>query len=213
MPSNHLILCTLLLLLLSRFSCVRLCATPWTAAYQASPSMGFSRQEHCAHSPSKKTYSKYTPPPSPTLPSSPHRVPYLGRKYSSPTSGRPGRGRGDTRGRCRTHFQPGEVRGGVEGGGWTIRSIRTSSLPISHHPQDSFPTRKSPKGSHPRPLNASMDTKGCRQGPSSRVYYGVGFQYSPFQDEGQNGEQSMLPSSRKWTSLDPHGTAPHGIPP
>ena len=37
---------TLLLLLLSRFSCVRLCATPWTAAYQASPSMGFSRQEH-----------------------------------------------------------------------------------------------------------------------------------------------------------------------
>ena len=37
---------TLLLLLLSRFSRVGLCATPWTAAYQASPSMGFSRQEH-----------------------------------------------------------------------------------------------------------------------------------------------------------------------
>ena len=36
---------SLLLLLLSRFSRVRLCATPWTAAYQASPSMGFSRQE------------------------------------------------------------------------------------------------------------------------------------------------------------------------
>ena len=34
------------LLLLSRFSRVRLCATPWTAAHQASPSMGFSRQEH-----------------------------------------------------------------------------------------------------------------------------------------------------------------------
>ena len=34
------------LLLLSRFSRVRLCATPWTAAYQTSPSMGFSRQEH-----------------------------------------------------------------------------------------------------------------------------------------------------------------------
>ena len=30
----------------SRFSCVRLCAIPWTAAYQASPSKGFSRQEH-----------------------------------------------------------------------------------------------------------------------------------------------------------------------
>ena len=36
----------LLLLLLSRFSRVRLCATPWTAAYQAPPSMGFSRQEY-----------------------------------------------------------------------------------------------------------------------------------------------------------------------
>ena len=34
------------MLLLSRFSRVRLCVTPWTAAYQASPSMGFSRQEH-----------------------------------------------------------------------------------------------------------------------------------------------------------------------
>ena len=36
----------LLLLLLSHFSRVRLCVTPWTAAYQASPSVGFSRQEH-----------------------------------------------------------------------------------------------------------------------------------------------------------------------
>ena len=33
-------------LLLSHFSCVRLLATPWTAAYQAPPSMGFSRQEY-----------------------------------------------------------------------------------------------------------------------------------------------------------------------
>ena len=38
----------MLLLLLSHFSRVRLCATPWTAAHQASPSMGFSRQEHCS---------------------------------------------------------------------------------------------------------------------------------------------------------------------
>ena len=37
---------TLLLMLLSRFSCVRLCATPETAAYQAPPPMGFSRQEY-----------------------------------------------------------------------------------------------------------------------------------------------------------------------
>ena len=36
----------LLLLLLSRFSCVRLCATPQTAAHQALPSLEFSRQEH-----------------------------------------------------------------------------------------------------------------------------------------------------------------------
>ena len=36
----------LLLLLLSRFSRVRLCATPEMAAYQAPPSLGFSRQEH-----------------------------------------------------------------------------------------------------------------------------------------------------------------------
>ena len=36
----------LLLLLLSRFSRVWLCATPWTAAYQAPPSMGFSRQKY-----------------------------------------------------------------------------------------------------------------------------------------------------------------------
>ena len=34
------------MLLPSCLSRVRLCATPWTAAYQASPSMGFSRQEH-----------------------------------------------------------------------------------------------------------------------------------------------------------------------
>ena len=36
----------LLLLLLNRFSRVRLCATPETAAHQAPPSLGFSRQEH-----------------------------------------------------------------------------------------------------------------------------------------------------------------------
>ena len=36
----------LLLLLLSHFSRVRLCATPETAAHQAAPSLGFSRQEH-----------------------------------------------------------------------------------------------------------------------------------------------------------------------
>ena len=36
----------LLLLLLSHFSRVRLCVTPYTVAHQAPPSLGFSRQEH-----------------------------------------------------------------------------------------------------------------------------------------------------------------------
>ena len=36
----------MLLLLLSHFSRVWLCATPWAAAHQAPPSLGFSWQEH-----------------------------------------------------------------------------------------------------------------------------------------------------------------------
>ena len=43
---NRLWIFKSLLLLLSRFSRVRLCATPETAAHQAPPSLGFSRQEH-----------------------------------------------------------------------------------------------------------------------------------------------------------------------
>ena len=42
-PSQFLLL---LLLLLSCFSRVRLCAIPQTAAHQAPLSLGFSRQEH-----------------------------------------------------------------------------------------------------------------------------------------------------------------------
>ena len=34
------------------FSCVRLLSTPWIAAYQAPPSMGFSRQEYWSGVPS-----------------------------------------------------------------------------------------------------------------------------------------------------------------
>ena len=51
-PQPHLLhhrtewMLLLLLLLLSHFSRVRLCATPDTAAHQAPPSLGFSRQEH-----------------------------------------------------------------------------------------------------------------------------------------------------------------------
>ena len=40
------------LLQLSRVSRVRLCATPQTAAHQAPPSLGFSRQEHWSGLPS-----------------------------------------------------------------------------------------------------------------------------------------------------------------
>ena len=43
---SHQGLLLLLLLLLSRFSRVRLYATPETAAHQVPPSLGFSRQEH-----------------------------------------------------------------------------------------------------------------------------------------------------------------------
>ena len=39
-------LASLLLLPLSRFSCLQLCVTPEMAAHQASQSLGFSRQEH-----------------------------------------------------------------------------------------------------------------------------------------------------------------------
>ena len=55
--TNHLVISHflsskgLLLLLLSRFSCVRLCATPETAAHQAPPSLGFSRQERWSRLP------------------------------------------------------------------------------------------------------------------------------------------------------------------
>ena len=45
-PFSYCLTILLLLLLLSRFSRVRLCATPETAAYQAPLSLGFSRQEH-----------------------------------------------------------------------------------------------------------------------------------------------------------------------
>ena len=41
----------LLLVLLSRLSRVQLCATPETAAHQAPPSLGFSRQEHWSELP------------------------------------------------------------------------------------------------------------------------------------------------------------------
>ena len=45
-----------LLLLLSRFSHIRLCVTPEMAAHQALPSLGFSRQEHYGMSSHEKLH-------------------------------------------------------------------------------------------------------------------------------------------------------------
>ena len=47
-----------MLLLLSRFSHVRLCVTPGTVAYQAPPSLGFSRQEYWNELPFPSTCMK-----------------------------------------------------------------------------------------------------------------------------------------------------------
>ena len=46
------------LLLLSRFSRVQLLATPWTGAYQAPLSTGFSRQEYWGGVPLSSTFRK-----------------------------------------------------------------------------------------------------------------------------------------------------------
>ena len=46
MNDNHVLDTKLSYDVLSRFSHVRLCATPWTAAHQAPLSTGFSRQEY-----------------------------------------------------------------------------------------------------------------------------------------------------------------------
>ena len=51
LPNPGIEFMSLALLLLSRVSHVWLCATPWTAAYQAPLSMGVSRQEYWSGSP------------------------------------------------------------------------------------------------------------------------------------------------------------------
>ena len=50
----------MLLLLLSRFSHVRLCATPQMEAHQAPPSLGFSRQEHWSGLPFPSPLMRYS---------------------------------------------------------------------------------------------------------------------------------------------------------
>ena len=83
----------LLLLLLSQFSRVWLCATPETAAHWAAPSMGFSRQEYWSGVPlpslewrklkgSKYSSPQHTCPLSSSWPSLPSRV-YRSFSWSS----------------------------------------------------------------------------------------------------------------------------------
>ena len=57
MQVNSSLLYAVLLLQLSHFSRVRLCATPETAAHQAPPSLGFSRQEHWSGVPLPSPYA------------------------------------------------------------------------------------------------------------------------------------------------------------
>ena len=54
-------ICLLLLLLLSHFSRVWLCVTPYTAAHQAPPSLGFSRQERWSGVPLPSPLSAWVP--------------------------------------------------------------------------------------------------------------------------------------------------------
>ena len=48
------------------FSCVRLLATPWTVAYQAPLSMGFSRQEYWSGLPLRPHKLQHARPPCPS---------------------------------------------------------------------------------------------------------------------------------------------------
>ena len=82
----HLSNVLLLLLLPSRFSRVRFCATPQTAAQQAPPFLGFSRQEywsglpfpspmHCMHAKSLQSWpTLFDPMDSSSSGSSVHRI-------------------------------------------------------------------------------------------------------------------------------------------
>ena len=65
------------MLLLSRFSRVRLCATPWTAAYQALPPMGFSRQEYWSGVPLPSPTCVQPPPSTLTHHNHPKSIVYI----------------------------------------------------------------------------------------------------------------------------------------
>ena len=83
----------LLLLLLSRFSRVRLCATPWTAAHQNPWSLGFSRQEHASTHTHKHTHAlQPRPHPGPLTPRFPLTTEAHRPSSSPPPSNSPAQG-------------------------------------------------------------------------------------------------------------------------
>ena len=111
-----------LLLLLSRFSRVRLCATAETAAHQASPSLGFSRQEHWSGLPSPSlqwtqfpfySYVSYILPNTPTASHLGCPMPQMTKSFSIPWAGGMvcGRHRKSTTVRIQVLLSP-EFRGG-----------------------------------------------------------------------------------------------------
>lgn len=118
-----------------------------------------------------KKLNASAPPPT-------QRVTYLEHKYSSRTSGRSDRGQEDTRGRCRTHFQPAEAR---DGGGWgegrgrepgsdaPSGPSRTSSSPTHVTSHLRFPAQcKSLK----KEATVVTTRTFCRD-PVPGIYYGV----------------------------------------
>ena len=68
---------------LKLLSCIRLFATPWIVAYQASPSMGFSRQQYWSGLPFPSPGNLPDPGIEPTSPA------LAGRFFTSETPGKP----------------------------------------------------------------------------------------------------------------------------
>ena len=79
---THQMLVLPLLLLPSRFSRVRLFTTPWAAAYQAPPPMGFSRQEYWSGVPLPRYYNKGAPTRFPKCPPPGDGIAFTDRQYS-----------------------------------------------------------------------------------------------------------------------------------
>lgn len=145
-------------------------------------------------------------PPLPVL-----KIIYLEHKYSSLALGRSDRGQGDILGRCRTHFQPEEVRDGGRGGEKNqaltpfgpIKNQLTP--PISCHASAfSSSTKASERESSKTFKCHHGHDKSSLQGPGPQHLLWGGLKYLPFQDEGWTREQGVprlpqhpLPQSRE----------------